>query len=132
MKNKKLCILIIDDILSVRTLVRLFLKEHQDMLVFEEAGSCQEALEKAKRISPDIILTDMSLPDGSGLDVAKQVKEMLPKTGVYLFSAYELDEIRHLTTLKSPVDGFIQKSELKAELHAMIVKEFERRVNGRK
>ncbi len=124
-------ILVIDDIPSIRILVRQFLRRRQETLVLEEAGSCQEALEKAKRLSPDIILTDLSLPDGNGLEVARQVKEMLPKSAVYLFSAYEVDEIRDLKTLKPPADGFIKKSDLKTGLNAMVTKEFERRVKIR-
>jgi DNA-binding NarL/FixJ family response regulator len=123
-------ILVIDDIPSIRNLVRQFLKRRQETLVLDEAGSCQEALEKAQRLSPDIILTDLSLPDGNGLEVARQVKKMLPKSAVYLFSAYEVDEIRDLKTLKPPADGFIQKSNLKIGLNAMVAKEFERRMNG--
>ena len=45
---------------------------------------------------------------------------------VYLFSAYEVDEIRDLRTLRSSSDGFIQKSNLKLELNVMILKELER------
>jgi DNA-binding NarL/FixJ family response regulator len=124
-------ILVIDDISSIRILVRQFLKKHQEELVLEEAGSCQEALEKAKRLSPDVILTDLCLPDGNGLDVAKQLKEMLPKSAIYIFSAYEVGKIRDLQTLKSLADGVIQKSNLKTELHAMVIKELERRVQTR-
>ncbi len=123
-------ILVIDDISSIRILVRQFLKKHREELVFEEAGSCQEALEKAKRLSPDVILTDLCLPDGNGLDVAKQLKEMLPKSAIYIFSAYEVGKIRDLQTLKSLADGVIQKSNLKTELNAMVIKELERRVQS--
>jgi DNA-binding NarL/FixJ family response regulator len=129
MKNIKLRILVVDDIQSVRILVGQFLKKYQDELMFEEAESFREALEQAKKLKPDIVLTDMSLSDGSGVELARRVKEILPKTAVYLFSAYEVDEIRELHTLKSPADGFIQKSNLKLELHEMIMKELNRKMD---
>jgi hypothetical protein len=62
--------------------------------------------------------------------VAKQLKEMLPKSAIYIFSAYEVGKIRDLQTLKSLADGVIQKSNLKTELNAMVIKELERRVQS--
>ncbi|MFZ1977364.1 MAG: response regulator transcription factor [Bacteroidota bacterium] len=122
----KLKVFIIDDIQSMRMLVAQFLKRHKEVEVVGMAEGCTEALQKIKQLHPDVVLTDLSLSDGSGIDVVRQVKEILPKTSVYLFSAYEVDEIRDLRTLRSSSDGFIQKSNLKLELNVMILKELER------
>ena len=120
----KLRVFIVDDIPSMRVLVGQFLKKHKDVVIVGEAGGCEEAIQKIRQAGPDVVLTDMSLSDGSGVEVARRVKEMMPETSVYLFSAYEVDEIRELQSLQSPADGFIQKSNMKPELEAMIVKEF--------
>ena len=126
----KLKIFIVDDIPSMRMLVTQFLKRHKEVEVVGEAEGCSEAIQKIKKLHPDIVITDLSLSEGSGVDVAKQVKEVFPNTAVYLFSAYEVNEIRDLRTLRSPSDGFIQKSNLKLELNIMILKELERLKKG--
>jgi DNA-binding NarL/FixJ family response regulator len=122
----KLKVFIVDDIPSMRMLVIQFLKRHKEVEVVGEADGCSEAIQKIKQLHPDVVITDLSLSDGNGVDVAKQVKAIFPNTSIYLFSAYEVDEIRDLRTLRSPSDGFIQKSNLKLELNIMILKELER------
>lgn len=122
----KLKILIVDDMDSMRMLVKQYLLRIEAVVVVGEAGNAQEALIKAKELSPDIVLMDISLAGVSGVEVTRHMKEIIPSVQVYLFSAYEVDEIRDLVT-NSPADGFIQKSSLKLELLEMIKNEVNRR-----
>jgi DNA-binding NarL/FixJ family response regulator len=96
------------------------------VLVVGEASNGEEALTKVQESQPDVVIMDMSLPGGSGVEVARKIKSMFPNIYVYLCSAYELNEFRELN-LDSPADGFIQKSSMKPELQAMIKKESERK-----
>jgi DNA-binding NarL/FixJ family response regulator len=95
-------------------------------MVVGEASNGEEALIKVQESQPDVVIMDMSLPGGSGVEVARKIKLMFPNIYVYLCSAYELNEFRELN-LDSPADGFIQKSSMKPELQAMIRKELERK-----
>jgi DNA-binding NarL/FixJ family response regulator len=122
----KLKILIVDDMPSMRMLVMQYLRRRSDVVVTGEASNADDAISKARALSPDIILMDISLAGVSGVEVTKQIKTFLPDVRVYLFSAYEVDEFRDLV-LNSPADGFIQKSNIKAELMTMIEKEISAR-----
>ena len=122
----KLRILIVDDIASMRLLIKQYLRMNDAFMVVGEASNGEEALIKVQESQPDVVIMDMSLPGGSGVEVARKIKLMFPNIYVYLCSAYELNEFRELN-LDSPADGFIQKSSMKPELQAMIRKELERK-----
>lgn len=122
-KKKKLRVIVVDDIPSMRTLVVQFLKKNHGVEIIGDAKTGDEALALVSKTKPDILLIDLSLPDRSGLDVAREVKLNHPTVSVYLFSAYDIDEIRNLNNGGVPPDGFIHKSNLKAELETMIKKE---------
>lgn len=124
----KLRILIVDDMASMRLLIKQYLCMNAAVIVIGEASDGEEALRKAQESQPDVVILDMSLPGESGVEVARKIKSLLPNTYVYLCSAYQLNEYRELN-LDSPADGYIQKSSMKPELQTMIQKELERKIS---
>jgi CheY-like chemotaxis protein len=122
----KLRILIVDDMPSMRLLMKQYLRGHDAVIVVGEASNGEEALTKAQEFQPDVVILDMSMPGLSGVEAARRIKSLSPHIYVYLCSAYELKEFRELN-LDSPADGYIQKSSMKPELQAMIRKELERK-----
>jgi two-component system response regulator DegU len=122
----KLRILIVDDMPSMRILMKQYLRGHNAVVVVGEASNGEEALTKAQETQPDVVILDMSMPGLSGVEVARRIKSLSPHIYVYLCSAYELKEFRELN-LDSPADGYIQKSSMKPELLTMIRKELERK-----
>jgi CheY-like chemotaxis protein len=125
----KLRILIVDDMPSMRLLIKQYLCSNEAVIVVGEATNGEEALKKAQESQPDVVILDMSMPGLSGVEVARKIKSFLPNIYVYLCSAYELKEFRELN-LDSPADGFIQKSSMKPELQMMIRRELERKNNA--
>ncbi len=115
-------IMIVDDTDTWRMLVGQYLRNVPGVELVGEAESGAQALEKCVTLQPDVVLLDISLPDGKGVDIARRIKEQSPQIRVYLYSAYEVGEIRELS-VNSPADGFVQKSALKSELMDMINKE---------
>ena len=122
----KLRILVVDDMPSMRLLMKQYLRGHDAVIVVGEASNGEEALTKVQESQPDVVILDMSMPGLSGVEVARRIKSLSPHIYVYLCSAYELKEFRELN-LDSPADGYIQKSSMKPELQAMIRKELERK-----
>jgi len=122
----KLRILIIDDMASMRILIKHYLRSYETVVVLGEASDGDEGLKKTEEYKPDVVILDVSLPGKSGVEISRKIKSFLPNCRIYLCSAYELNEYKELK-LDSPADGFIQKSSMKAELHAMIQKELERK-----
>jgi DNA-binding NarL/FixJ family response regulator len=114
----------------MRKLVVEYLSRNNDVKIVGEASDGEEAFAKIEECQPDIVLSDMSLPGMSGVEIARKIKSIMPNVHVYIFSAYEVNEFRELE-LDSPADGFIQKSYLKSELMDMIQKELEIKKNSK-
>lgn len=79
-------ILLVDDSYYMRTILRNILEDHQFEIV-GEAASGADAIKQAKETMPDLITLDLILPDNTGLDVLKVIKEDQPETKVVVVSA---------------------------------------------
>ena len=68
-------VLVVDDIPEARELVRTMLGKNSSLLFVGEAATGQEAIDKAKKLSPDVVLMDYLLPGGmNGVEAAKNIK----------------------------------------------------------
>ncbi len=84
-------ILICDDHEVVREGLRTLLAGRADMRVVAEAGTCADAIEAAARETPDIVIMDVRLPDGSGVEACRAIREILPATRVIMLTSYSDD-----------------------------------------
>jgi DNA-binding NarL/FixJ family response regulator len=83
------CILIADDNDIVRTLIRFFLESHQGFEVCGEAADGVDAIEKAKKLKPDLIVLDLLMPRMNGVEAASVLKGVMPGVPIVLFTMYE-------------------------------------------
>ena len=83
-------VLIADDSASVRLSVRLLLQGRHRELVVREAFDGMDAVEKAKKSKPDLILLDLAMPRLNGAEAATVLKSDLPETPVILFTYTDL------------------------------------------
>jgi DNA-binding NarL/FixJ family response regulator len=104
-------LLIVEDHLIFRRMVRKMLHEWFPSLAIVEAGDVGEALRCAAAHTPEIILMDIHLPTGSGLDVTRRIKEDLPGTIVIVCTSENCAMYRK-AALESGASHFITKSEL--------------------
>jgi CheY-like chemotaxis protein len=81
-------VLIADDSASVRLSVRLLLEGRHKQLVVHEAVDGVDAIEKAKKSKPDLILLDLAMPRLNGAEAATVLKSDMPETPVVLFTLY--------------------------------------------
>ena len=81
-------VLIADDSASVRLSVRLMLEGRHTELVVREAVDGLDAIEKAKKSKPDLILIDLAMPRLNGAEAATVLKNDMPETPVVLFTLY--------------------------------------------
>ena len=79
-------VLIVDDHAVVRTGIRLLLAAEKDIEPVAEAGSRREAIFEARSTSPDVILLDVVMPDGSGLESIPQLLHEVPQTKILVLS----------------------------------------------
>jgi DNA-binding NarL/FixJ family response regulator len=103
-------LLLVDDhpiiLLAVKSLIENKLPNYQ----LHGATTCGEALVMAKSVKPDLALVDLTLPDGDGLDLIRQLKEISPDCGVLVFSMQ--CELRFgPRALKAGARGYLMKGD---------------------
>jgi DNA-binding NarL/FixJ family response regulator len=85
-------VLICDDHEVVREGLRTLLSRRKDMAVVGEGGTMQEAIETAAKAKPDVVIMDVRLPDGSGVEACRAIREARPETHVIMLTSYADDE----------------------------------------
>lgn len=113
--SEKIRVLIADDHAVVREGFRKLLEEQSDMTVVGEAGDGVQALKKAKNLTPDVALMDIAMPELSGLEAVKLIKEAVPITEVVLLSMHNKDAYVH-QALASGAKGYVLKASPSSEV----------------
>jgi two-component system response regulator DevR len=90
---KQLRIVIVDDHEVVRLGLRTLLDRHPDFTVIDEAGTAREAIEKTLRLQPDVVVMDVRLQGGSGIEACRKIVEQAPDIKVIMLTSYAEDEI---------------------------------------
>ena len=108
-------ILIADDHAVVRTGLRALLDRAQGMLTVGEATDSEQALQKANELRPDVVLLDISMPGPGGIEVTKQLKDMLPQTHVLILTVHK-DERLLQEAIRAGASGYVTKNALEPEL----------------
>ena len=110
-----LSILIVDDHDVVRIGFKQILAEHSRFNVAGEAASAASALEALRHAKFDVVLLDLSLPDGSGIDVLRRIKAQYPDTRVLVLSGFS-EEQYGINMLRAGAAGFLSKTCSSEEL----------------
>ncbi len=108
-------ILLVDDHVIVRQGLRLLIENNPDMKVAAEAGTCQEALGAAAREVPDIVLLDLDLGTGSGLDIIPQLVSLGESVRVLVLTGVQDPEIQRRAVRLGAV-GIIEKGQAREML----------------
>ena len=110
---KKLRILVADDHALIRRGAREVLQSQQGWRVVGEAGNGTEAVEKAKRLKPDVAIVDISMPELDGVQVTRQIRETVPNTKVLVLTMHDSDQVVE-SALDAGAHGYVLKSDLTA------------------
>ena len=111
MDGKRVKLMLVDDHRVVRMgLSSLFSTLNQFSMV-GEAGSVAEAIAEARRCRPDVILMDVRLPDGSGVDACREIKSDLPDTRVLMLTSYADDEAVIASIISGASGYFLKQSD---------------------
>lgn len=108
--NQAARILIADDHPFMRKGVAHELNREPGLTVCGEAATAEEAIGAAQRLKPDLLLTDMSFPGKSGLELIKDVRAFLPELPVVVFSMHD-ESIYAERALRAGARGYVMKSE---------------------
>ena len=103
-------ILVVDDTLAIRRSLRLRIETETDWEICGEAENGREAIERVKELHPDVVLLDLSMPVMNGLDAARRIKAIAPRTHILMFTLHTypqlLDEAR-----KAGIANVVSKSD---------------------
>lgn len=104
-------VVIADDHEQIRAVLRLLLSKFDEVQLVGEAVNGAEALECVRRLHPDVVLMDVSMPVMNGLDAARQIADMAVSTRVLLISLHVGDHMVRLA-MGSGAQGFIVKDNM--------------------
>ena len=101
-------ILVVDDHEVVRQGLVALLGRRDEFQVVAEAGSVSEALAAARRFVPDLVVMDVRLPDGSGIEACREIRSEYPDTKVVMLTSYP-DEEAVLSAIIAGASGYLLK-----------------------
>lgn len=101
-------LLLVDDHEVVRLGLRTILGRDPSIQVVGEAGTMAAAVEECLRLMPDLVLMDVRLPDGSGVEACREIRSARPQTRVIFLTSYA-DEDAVLATIAAGADGYLLK-----------------------
>lgn len=101
-------ILLVDDHEVVRLGLKTLLERHPGFEVCGEAGSAREGLELALKLQPDLVVLDIRMPDGSGIEVCREIRSSQGETKVIMLTSYADDEAVFASILAG-ADGYFLK-----------------------
>ena len=90
-------VLLVDDSAEIRRVVRPLFDGHPKFEVVGEAEHGREAVEKAPRLRPDLIILDLTMPVMNGLEAAPLLIKLLPRVGLILFTSHHFPEVERLS-----------------------------------
>ena len=101
-------LLLVDDHEMVRAGLRSLLAGVKDINIIGEAGSVAEAVREAERLRPQVVLMDLRLPDGSGIDACRDIISSAPETRILFLTSYS-DEEAMVSTVMAGASGYLMK-----------------------
>jgi two-component system response regulator DevR len=112
-------LVLVDDHELVRHGLRALLEAETDFEVVGEAATAEEAIRRIGFDDPDVVVLDLDLPDGSGIEVCRQVQTLSPNSRVLILTAFA-DERALLAARRAGARGFVLKRVHDFDLVAVI------------
>ena len=101
-------VLLVDDHEVVRTGLRALIDSQEDMQVVGEAGTAEEAVRRVGYDSPDVVVLDVRLPDGSGVEACREIRQRFPEVKVLMLTSFA-DEEALMAAILAGASGYVLK-----------------------
>ena len=112
-------ILVVDDHAVVRRGVRSLLESHEGWEVCGEATTGRDAVDQSRRLRPDVVVMDLSLPELNGLDATRHILKDAPETEVLVLTMHQSEELAR-DVLQAGARGYVLKSDADENLIAAV------------
>ena len=113
--SKKKKIVIAEDYTILREGLRALISSSPDLEVIGEAEDGKDAIECAEKLSPDLMLVDLSMPRTNGVDAIREIKNRCPETKVVALTVHKAEEYV-LAALEAGADGYVLKDATRPQL----------------
>jgi len=113
--RQPLRVMVVDDHEIVRSGLRSLLQSTDDIVVTAEAGTVREAVDEADRSRPDVVIMDVRLADGSGIEATREIRAKHPKTRVLMLTSFADDEAL-FSSIMAGASGYVLKQVKSGEL----------------
>lgn len=102
--------LVVDDVADFRLLLRSMLEERTECEVVGEASDGLQAVVKAEQLQPDLVLLDLGLPTINGIEVARRIRKLSPKSKILFVTQNSSRELAQ-GALRMGANGYLLKAE---------------------
>jgi two-component system, NarL family, response regulator DevR len=106
--SRKIRVFLLDDHEIVRRGVKELLESEGDIVVVGESGLAKEAARRIPALCPDVAILDGRLPDGSGIEVCRDIRSENPEIGALILTSYDDDEAL-FTAIMAGAAGYVLK-----------------------
>ena len=118
MKTSAVLVLVVDDFEQWRQFVCTVLKQIPNVTV-QQASDGLEAVEKAKKMRPDLVLLDIGLPNLNGIDVAREIARLSPESKIIFLTENRDDDLVE-QAFRAGATGYVIKSNAASELASAV------------
>ena len=109
MPQPDLCrVFLVEDHSIVRRCLAMLMARRSDVAVVGEAGTAAEALEQVGQLQPDVVITDITLPDDTGINLSREIRSQHPQTRVLILTSRG-DDRAVIGTIVGGASGFLLK-----------------------
>jgi len=113
--NPKLKVLIVDDHDIVRKGLAMLISRQEGLSVVAEAGTVAEAVEKARKSVPDVVVMDIRLPDGTGIEASRDIRDENADIKVLMLTSHS-DEEAVMGSIMAGASGYLPKEVRSQEI----------------
>jgi DNA-binding NarL/FixJ family response regulator len=112
-------ILVVDDHPVVRHGLRSLLRSRPEWEIVDEAEDGAEAVEKAERLKPDVVLLDVSMPTMDGLEACRRIRKNVPKSEILIVTQHDSPQMMR-EAVGAGARGYVVKSDAARDLLAAV------------
>ncbi len=114
----KIKVLVADDHTGFRRILATFLRSQPGVELIGEAVDGEDAVSQSERLSPDLVLLDIHMPRRDGIEAAKSIKRLNPRTIVIMMSMDS--SLCYRESAQTIADGYLPKPTMKSSLLSLL------------
>jgi two-component system response regulator DevR len=112
-------LLIVDDHKVVRLGLMTMFSRHRGVQIVGDVGTMADAITDAQRLKPDVVLMDVRLPDGSGIDACREIRATCPGTEILFLTSFADDDALLATVLAGAAGFLLKQADEHGVIHAV-------------